>query len=165
MDLEALLVRAAALEQEALAAMTPPIVADAVPYFFHAQEAFPYWTNRLSSISAEDGAGADDDFGEEYERYSYEIIMRLAVGHVTDGVRSEYERTLGRIIPQVMSYFNARELLQSQAYPTAPDDVVRARIVACTGVDVLPISEHTQVIGTEFTLRVETVEYSDQAYH
>lgn len=164
MDVEALMVRVAALETEALAAMTPPIMADAVPYFFHVQEAFPYWTNRLSTISAEDGAGGDEDFGEEYERYSYEIVMRLAIGHVTDGVRSEYERSLGRIIPHVLRYFNARELLQSAAYPGAPDDVLRARIIACTGVEILPISEHTQVIGAEFTLRVETIEDTDQAY-
>lgn len=158
------MVRVAALETEALAAMTPPLVADAVPYFFHVQEAFPYWTNRLGSISAEDGVGGAEDFGEDFERYSYEVIMRLAVGHVTDGVRSEYERSLGRIIPHVMTYFNARELLQSAAYPSAPDEVLRARIIACTGVDVLPISEHTQVIGSEFTLRIETVEYTDQVY-
>lgn len=162
LNIEDVLARIVAVEQEALAGIQ--VACDAVPYYFHTQQAFPYFTNRLSSISVDSGPGGDEDFGEEIDLLIYDIILRLTVNHLSAGVVGEYEDRLSVYIPQVIDYFNARELLQSASYPTAPDDLTRARIISSTGLAFFSEGLNVQQIGAEFTLRCEFVNNIDQAY-
>ncbi len=155
MDIEALFARMAALEKEALASLT--VTADAVPYFFHQQERYPYWVNRLGQIEV-------DADSEELDLYRVEIIGRLIIGQVTDGiVRGENEARLQAYIPTVIQWVNERELAQSVAYPTALDNLVRVRVTACRGYTEFAAGSTAQ-IGTEFTFVAEFEEPIEQAY-
>jgi hypothetical protein len=162
LDVQGVMNRVVALEKEALAALSPSVTCDAVPRFWHVQESFPFWTNRLSSIEV---AAGTTDYGEEFDSYTYNVSMRLIIGHITGSYTGEKDTSLQTYIPQVIQYFNERELLQSAAYPAAPDDLIRARMVSCTGYTqfVNNGSGSTQV-GTEFTLRCEFAEEIEQQY-
>lgn len=154
-DLESLFLRMAALEKEALASLS--VTADAVPYFFHQQEAYPYWTNRLGTIEV-------DADSEDLDLFRVEIIGRLLIGQVTDGiVRGENEARLQVYIPTVIQWINERELAQSATYPTALDNLVRVRVTDCRGYTEFAAGSTAQV-GTEFTFLAEFEEPIEQAY-
>lgn len=157
-DMQELMDRVAALETEALAALSPSVVANAVDRFFHVQPTYPYFVNRL-------GAMTIDDDSEDLDVYAVIVKMRLIIGHVTEGYEGEVENRLQLYIPQVITYFNERELLQSGTYTAALDDLTRARIVACTGFAVFQQSGiGSQLVGAEFDLRCELEESITQAY-
>lgn len=154
-DLQSLFLRMAALEKEALASLT--VTADAVAFFFHQQERYPYFTNRLGQIEV-------DADSEELDLYQVEVIGRLIIGQVTDGiVRGENEARLQVYIPTVIQWVNERELAQSAAYPTALDNLVRVRVTACRGYTEFAAGSTAQ-IGTEFTFVAEFEEPIEQAY-
>lgn len=153
-----LLQRVAALEIEALAALTTPVTADAKPYFIHTQESFPYFTNRIGG----DDIGSDS---HDFDRDEITVVMRLVIGHTTEGYVGEPETNLYTYIPKVKEYFNERELLQSAAYPVAMISLLDARI---TGHNGFRIFQNTGLsanqVGTEFTLTCNFDESIDQAY-
>lgn len=163
LDIAGCMDRIVALQKEAMAALTPSISADARSFYWYSQERFPYFTNRISNITLETGTGGDEDYGEEEEAAQYDIIMRLVVNHVTAGVKGEYEDKLSTYIPHLITYFNARELLQSATYLTPPVNLQRARIIASTGLAFFTELGITQ-LGAEFTLRLEFVENIQQVY-
>lgn len=157
-NVEALMLRLAALEKEALGALSPAVIADAVPRFVWAQEAFPYFTNRLGAI------GVDED-SEDFDVYTIDVVARLVIGHVTEGYVGETDTRLQTWIPHLIQYVNKRQLLQSAAYPLALDDITQARVVSCTGFTIFAntIIGATQV-GTEFTIRAEFEMPIEQQY-
>ncbi len=162
-DIAGCMDRIVAIEKEAMAALIPAVTADAVSYYWHTQERFPYFTNRVGSITLESGLGGDEDYGEEEEVALYDIIIRLVVMHVSGGVKGEYEDKLSTYIPHLITYFNARELLQSASYLTPPANLIRARIVASTGLAFFDELGYKQM-SAEFTLRLEFTEDIEQAY-
>ena len=152
-DLKGAKERLAALEAEALVSIG--VSADAVPFFYHQQERMPYWINRTGDVLV-------DGDGEELDTYAATLIGRLYVAHVTDGVvRGEVEQLLDTWIPLIIQYVNERELLQSAAYPTALDGLVRCRVTSCRGFTEF-VSEGK--IGTEFTFVAEFEEPIEQVY-
>lgn len=154
-DFESLCLRMAALEKEALASLT--VTADAVGFFFHQQERYPYFTNRLGGIEV-------DADGEELDVLRVEVIGRLYIGQVTDGiVRGENEARLQVYIPVIIQWINERELAQSAAYPAALDNLVRVRVTACRGYTEFQAGSTAQ-IGTEFTFLAEFEEPIEQVY-
>ena len=157
-DMQSMMDRIAALETEALAALTPAVEANAVDRFFHVQATYPFFVNRL-------GAMTIDDDSEDLDLYVVNVQMRLLIGKITEGYDGEVENRLQLYIPQVINYVNSRELMQSLTYPTALEDITRARIVACTGFAVFQQQGvQTSLVGCEFTLRVELEEQLTQAY-
>lgn len=145
-------------EVAALNALTPAMPSDAVPYFVHYQESFPYWTNRVGPMTM-------DDEGEELDKPSYTIIMRLTIAHLTDNYDGANEALLKTWIPQVVSYFHARPRLQTTTYNTGLSRLDEARIISCTGLRVLnSIGIPVTQIGTEFTLRLTFIDLIDLAY-
>lgn len=146
--MQELMDRVAALESEALASLSPPVTADAVDRFFHTQSTYPYFVNRLGAITIEGDS-------EDLDVYTINVQMRLLIGHITEGYEGEVENRLQVYIPQVISYFNERQLLQSIAYSDALTDDIQARIVACTGHMIWQHSgSGSQLVGAEFTLQV-----------
>lgn len=146
-------IRLAAVEKEGLASAS--VNADAVPYFFHQQERYPYWTNRVGETTVTGD-------GEEYDVYSVQVIARLVMAQVTDGiVRGDNEARLQVYIPLMLKWFNEHELAQSATYPTPIDDLVRVRVDSCRGYTEFQPSGQ---IGTEFTLIVEFEQQLTQAY-
>lgn len=150
--------RLAAIEVEALADLTPPVDADAVPYMIHAQEAFPYFTHRVGVIGIESDSHDLDD-------HEVEIVVRLVVGHVTDGYRGQPENLLYTYLIAVMRAINARELLQSDAYPAALDGLVGARVTGASGLRIFETAGiQARQVGTEITVVCEFVDGLTQAY-
>lgn len=155
-DMQNLLLRAAALEIEGLASLS--VTCDAKAYFIHQQETFPYWTNRISDIGVEFDS-------ENFDTYTVDIIARLVVDHRTAGYRGEVEGDLYAYIPTMIGYFNARELLQSAAYPTEPLDLIQARVTAVSGLRIYETSGLSALqVGTEFTITCTVPVYLDQVY-
>lgn len=159
-NVEELMLRMVAQEKEAMAALSPAVIVDAVPLFVWAQEAFPYFTNRLGTITV-----AQDEDSEDFDVYTYEVTLRLVIGHVTEGYKGETDTRLQRWIPHLIKFFNERELLQSAAYPLALDALTRARVASCTGFAVFANSiVGSQQVGTEITVRCEFEEPIEQQY-
>lgn len=148
------LLRLAALEAEALTSIN--VSADAVPYFFHEQERMPFFTNRAGDLQVEGDS-------EELDIIRVTLVGRLYVAKLTDSVvKGEIERLLYEWIPVIIQYINERELLQSAAYPTALDYLVRCRVTACRGfTEFQPDGK----IGTEITLLCEFEQEIEQAYY
>lgn len=152
-DLRELIRRLTEVEKEALASIN--VISDAVPYFFHQQERYPFWTHRLGSILV-------DGDGEELDLYRVEIIARLTVAQITDGiVRGDNEARLQDYIPAVLVWVNEHELAQSALYKDVVDGLVRVRVTSCRGyTEFQPGGQ----IGTEFTFIAEFEEPIEQAY-
>jgi len=154
-DFETFFLHVAAVEKEALASVS--VSGDAVPFFFHQHEKYPYWTNRLGQITVEGD-------GEEFDVYRVEIAARLVIGQVSDGiVRGENEARLQVYIPTAIKWFNQHELAQSATYQTPVDGLVRVRVTACRGYTEFAAGSTAQ-IGTEFTLIADFEEQIEQAY-
>lgn len=141
-DAQALLQRVSDLQKAALGF-------DSVPFLFHVQGTYPFWTNRVDRISV-------DGDSEDFELYGYDIIMRLVIAHITEGVEGERESDLYSYIPAVIEYFNSRALLLDDTFTTELLGLVRASIVDCRGFAIFAQAGiNTQLIGTEFTLRCQ----------
>lgn len=152
--------RVAALQIEAMAALATPVTVDAKDFFYYVQGSYPYFVNRVGPFTSESD-------GEEFDRDTYDIIMRLVLGHLTQAYDGEPDNQLQLYIPHIKRYFNERELLQSAAYPTPLEHLVRARCSDGTG---LQFFRHTGAVegafqvGTEWTLRCEFEEMIEQQY-
>jgi hypothetical protein len=103
--------------------LTPAVRADAVPYFYHVQESFPYFTNRIADNRITDDGSEDVDLDNPL------VIMRFVVAHLTEGYRGEPEGKLYTWLPTIKTYFNEHMWLQSAAYPDRMDNLQSARIV------------------------------------
>lgn len=157
-DITSALTRIVAMQKEIMSDLG--VTADAVPYFYHVQESFPYWTNRVGDIQIA------DDGSEDFDRDTYTFIMRLVIGHVTEGYRGEVEARLYDYIPEVKYFFNAREGLQSDADTTWLNSLIRARVSSCTGFRIFQDAGiSANQVGTEFTLTCLFDETIVQAYH
>lgn len=144
--LQEVLERLAAIEVEALADLSTPVTADAVPYMIHSQEAFPYFTNRVGVIDIESDS-------HDLDSYEIEIVARLVVGHLTDGYRGQPESALYTYLPAVIEAINARELLQSDSYPAALDGLIGARATGASGLRIFQTAGiQAQQVGTEITV-------------
>jgi hypothetical protein len=95
-----LLNRLAALEIEAMASIG--VNADAKPYALHVNERFPYFTNRIASNPVGDDGSEVEDLNQPL------VIIRLVVGHVTEGYRGEPEGNLYEWGPVVKTYIQKR---------------------------------------------------------
>ncbi len=156
-----LLLRARDLEIEALAALSPSKTAAAKEYFFHTQASFPYFTNRIGGVDV----GADS---EELDIYTYQVIIRLVIGHLTSGYKGEPEGRLQLYIPQVINYFNSRQWLQttSGSYDTAMLSLMEARCTSSTGFRIFTDAGiSAQQVGTEFVLTCIFEEQIIQAFN
>lgn len=148
-DLNELLARCVQVEKEAiLEAFTTAV--DSIPYFIHQQESFPYFTHRVSN-------GDIGYEGNEMDRDTYTVIIRLVIGHVTANYVGENESLLYDYIPVIKTAFNTNEGLVSVAYPddmTALIEGDTARMTTCYGFRTFQDGGLIGVnqVGTEFVL-------------
>jgi hypothetical protein len=136
------------------------VTVDAVPFFYHTQEAFPYFTNRVSNVDV------GDDGSEDFDRDTYTVTMRLVVGHLTSGYDGAMETNLYTWMPTIKTYFNQREWLQSAGtYAAAMNSLIRARITAMSGLRVFDNAGISALqVACEFTLTCEFDETINLAY-
>ena len=157
-DLHNALERLAAIEVEALAGLPIPVTADAMPFAMWQQEAFPYLTHRTGSITIE-GDSQDIDV------YEIEVVARLIIGHLTEGYRGQSDERLNTWIPVLVKAINARELLQSAAYPDELDGLTGARCTFCSGVRVIESAGvQAKQVGAEFTVVLQFADDLTQSY-
>lgn len=157
-DIEGLVNRLGAIEIEALAALTPAVTADAVPRFFHAQEAFPYFTHRVGNITVSSNS-------ESFDVYTVPVIARLVVGHIDAGYKGQNETKLYQYIPQVLDTLNSREYLQSETYTAAMPHLRSARVATISGFSAFRNTGINAVqVGTEFTVEAELINQIEQRY-
>lgn len=162
-DLTETLDRIVLIEKEALAALTPSVTADAVPRFFHVQESFPYWTNRIvNQTVTSDSEEMDDD--------NFTLIARLIIGHITSGYKGQPENNLYTYISQFKTYLNAREGLQTEQ-TSGPDlsdwqrYLLRARVVSATGLRAFDNAGIQALqVGTEFNILCQFNEDNTAAF-
>ena len=153
-DLTETLDRIVLIEKEALAALTPAVTADAFDHFFHVQEAYPYWTNRIINQTV-----AGDS--EEMDNDNFTLVARLVIGHITEGYSGQPENDLYTYIPQFKTYLHAREGLQTDqtSGPDLSDEqryLIRARIVSTTGLRAFENAGiNVLQVGTEFNILCE----------
>lgn len=147
-----------AIAIECMAGLSTPITAGGVPYYWHTENRFPYFTCRT-------GADTVEWDSEDFDRDIYLLILRLVVGHLTAEYHGQNEQDLDTWIPALKAYINARPLLQSASYTTAVTGLIRARITAITGFIPFPNSglSATQV-GAEFTVECLFDETIVEAY-
>lgn len=157
-DLSGAIDRIVELEIEALAALSTPVAADAKPYFYHEQESFPYWTNRVGPFSFEDN---EDDFDEP----TYTVVMRLVVDHVTANYTGQNEAKLKLWIPQIVTYFHARPWLGTDTNNRGLNSLLDARFSGGTGFRVFQtVGIQALQVGCEFTMQLRFNETIDLAY-
>jgi hypothetical protein len=141
--------RIVAMQKEALNTLTGGKV-DAVTYWPYQQNDYPYFINRLGALSL------DNEYGEDIDGYIHVVLMRLVVGHITEGYKGETPANMYDYIPAVQAFFRNNPMLTSTANPTAPDYLFyEARIISHTGFVVFSQGGIGQLqVGCEFTLQL-----------
>lgn len=156
-----LLLRAVAIQKEAFLTLPTPKRIDAVPMFFHVQEATPYFTNRISALPIDH---SDNDENEQYPLPR--LTMRCVVGHITGAYKGENETNVYEWIPLLTRYFANRELFQSAAYPAEPDYLLGSEVVDAGGFRPFDNTGFASVIqvGFEIVMLCRFTEYIQQVY-
>lgn len=144
--LNRLLERIVIVQQAAVASVT---TSDAVPYFYHTQEDFPYFTNRISDNAP------DTDSPADLQTRAYTVTMRLVVAHLTAGYVGENEALLYELIPLVETAFSSDQWLASDDGSVIEElDAVGVQFSRSRGMTVFSNAGiEAQQLGTEFTLR------------
>jgi hypothetical protein len=157
-DLSGAIDRMVELEIEALAALSTPVTADAKPYFYHTQESYPYWTNRVGPVSF-------DDDEEDFDEPTYTITSRLVIAHATADYKGQNEVKLKLWIPQIITYFHARPRLGTATLNRGLNSLIHARIGGCTGFRIFQTAGIQPLqVGCEFTHLLQFSETIDLAY-
>lgn len=146
------LARLVAVEKEAITGC------DAVPYFLHNQENFPYFVNRVVSDSIEQDS-------EEYDVRTYTVLARLYAGYVTQDYVGNLETQVYDWIVACENRFNdqddLRPFLTSAAYPNALDGMHDLGM-RCTDTQVIVTQNAgigvggnaALIMAVEFTLEI-----------
>lgn len=136
--------RLAALQEEAF-------TCTAKPFFFYVQNKFPYWTNRV-------GPGTYDWDSQELMIVTRDIISRLVVGHITEGVAGAPEDDLDTYIEAWQDKIADSPMLTSATYTTVPTYLIALAPtpLADSGLQIF-VSEGLAVVqvGIEFTTRMQ----------
>jgi len=153
-DLQSMMNRYARTEIEGMAALSSPVTCDAVPFYFHAQEGFPYWINRMGNFTLD---VEPDDWGEEMDTVVVETTARLVLGHLTADYKGINDANLQLWVAHMIEYFNEHENLRTTTtYTSSLDHLIRSR---CTGGIGFGVFENkavgVQQMGAEFNLRAE----------
>lgn len=156
-DYTAILNRVADIAEAAMTSIG--VTADAVPYFLHTQEAFPYFTVRISGVDV-------DSDSEEYDTELVTVTLRIIVAHATQGYVGEPETALYTYMPTLREYFNARQFLQSATYTTALTHLIQARMTSSTGLRIFENSGLAALqVGAEFNIECQFEIELAQAYY
>ncbi len=150
-----LLDRTVAMQIEAMASIGKTV--DAKPHFWHVQEAFPYFTNRIVDNPITDDGSQDEDLNQPV------LVMRFIIAHITAGYKGEKERNLYEWLPVIKTWFNEHQWLTSAAYPLRMDNLQQARIVNNGGIRAfenvgIPVVQ----VGAELQLACIFPEYIEQ---
>ena len=99
-NLSDLIDRLVIMEKEAVADLYPDGV-DAVGYFPYEQASFPYWHNRITSMTP-------DEYAADIAKYPFQVTGRFVLGHYTEGFKGELLLSAYPVIEAVLAYFRDR---------------------------------------------------------
>jgi len=120
-DLDNIMLRLAAMEREALSTITDTVVCDAVPYWPHTQENFPYWWNRITNLEI----SQEPELAGDVVIDTYTVDCGLVVAHLTAGYKGEMVTRVYTWITRILDYFNThQDLTSADPLYTAPCDYV-----------------------------------------
>lgn len=134
---------------------------DAVKVFIYAQESFPYWTNRVGAFQIVLDS-------QDLQVITFQILMRLVIGHMTEGYTGELEETLQTTyIPQILTYFAQHVGLQCLSFPGQMQYLDPRGVMILNGTGLAVFQQGgigSNQIGAEFSLEVPIKEFIVQAY-
>lgn len=141
-DLDDLIKRVVAMEEEALGIRALDVLADKI-------DQTPYMTNGLGDFSYATN-------GEDLQADLYVVRMRLIVGHVTEGYKGQTERVLRKHIPVLRAFFAAHVGLTATKYPNPPDYLSQMGATLTGGIGTAYFQEPglPMQVGSEFRLQV-----------
>lgn len=146
-DLNQMLQRLCDIAQAALRAAGLAVIAR--PTFLSPLSAPPYLAARIVDHRVTTDAGSADEWLE----HTVTVVLRLVIGHVTEGYVGEPEATLYTAMPVVIRALASTPLLQTAAQPTPQTHLVSADIVSCTGLRVFEApGMAAQQVGCEFVV-------------
>lgn len=153
--------RSCAIIKEAFLTLSPPKTVDAVPMFFHAQEAFPYFTHRVVGLPIDHSDGNENEQSPQPR-----LVIRGVMGHITGAYKGENESNIYTWIPLLTRAFANRKWFQSAAHPTAPDLLMYSEVVDGGGFRAFDNTGFASVIqvGFEIAIACTFTEYVDQVY-
>lgn len=159
-DAKELLARICAIEEEATTAIG--FTSKAVPRWLYQQEVTPYWRNRIAAAQLD--VSVSDD-GQEFDVYRYTVESALNYANVSAGYDGEQDEDILEIFPQLIQYFDEREVLQSAAYPIGMTYLRNAYFSAGQGYVTFPFGAAGGVqAGSTFTWTCVFDKYIQQAY-
>lgn len=130
----------------------------AVPYFYHRQEAYPYVTLQLTGGIINGGTiDGEAELGEEFNVYEFSVTANFFAAIADSNYRGVNDANLVTWMPEIMQYFNEREMLQCEAYPDPPDYIRRSGITDWTGVGIFnapSAGQGNNALGTQFTHQI-----------
>jgi hypothetical protein len=145
--LQDMLARFAAMEEEAVSGC------DAAPYWPYQQGAFPYWSNRLGTMTLN-----DSEFGEDIQQYIHQVLARFVIAHLESGYHGENADKLVDWLGDIQTYFRTHPMLTTDAGSyTAPPDFLHyeMRMVSHTGLVVFQNAGiGSNQLGVEFTFEL-----------
>lgn len=148
--------RVAAMEVEALATLSSN-AGIAVRYWPYTQDHHPYMTNRLGAMTVSGGGTGGGLYSEDNDEYLHTVLMRLVVGHLTEGYAGDIQDTTYDYIDAIEEYFREHPMLNTDAgsYTTPPSYIGEARMTGHTGLVAFIQGNIGQTeIGVEFTLLI-----------
>jgi hypothetical protein len=155
-DVASMMNRYSTLAIEGMAALSTPVTADSVPFFFHQQEGFPYFIHRLGNFELE--TTADEEWGEEMDALVFNVTARLVIGHLTSDYKGLNDANLQLYVPHLIEWYNEHENLRTATspYTSSLDYLIRSRCVGGIGYGVFDNrAVGVQQVGAEFNLRAE----------
>jgi len=104
-----LLSRLIAMEAEALDTYIASVLPgrtgiDAIPHIFYEQDHFPYIVHRT-------GPSLPEQVSEDMSIRTYDVFIRVVIGHYTSNYAGNNETLVDEIIPLLVDYFIKHEML------------------------------------------------------
>ena len=121
----------------------------AQPSFLSPPGAPPY----LLARTVDHRVTVDPGYPNELLEHTATVVLRLVIGHVTEGYAGEPEAKLSAAIPAVIRALASKPLLQTTMQPTPQTHLVGADVVSCTGLRVFEAPGlAAQQVGCEFVV-------------
>jgi hypothetical protein len=145
--------RLSAMVKEAVASEYTDVDVRFWPY--QQEGPFPYFTKRLGGMTRD-----PSERSEEIDLYTYTILLRMVVGHITEGYTGEIQDNTHVLIGLIEDYLRQHPMMSTDAGTFAEDggpDYLQIQMIleSHTGVVVFANSGiGAMEIGCEFTLRL-----------
>lgn len=160
-DTSEMMARICAIEEAAT--LAAGFSSHAFPRWLIQSERMPYWINRIANVTLETAYSVDD--GQEMDVYRYTVEAALIYSHSSAGYNGEKDEDILALFPQIVQYFDEREVLQSASYADGMTWLRYAHFLSGVGYMTFPPSASGGTpIGSLFTWNLVFDKYVQQVY-